>query len=845
MIIHKIIHNVLKRKMARRNLLPLAVMCICVWGSAACSRSEAGVAVDRLEVRESVPFSADGFRSARWLGLTDGCPVFLDSAGKMLFAAAENSDRTEIARLDADEFPAGVTAVQTDRSLVVSDNGDRLWVLYRDGGFVWRELPPLAETEMDNTDNGTAVEAKDGGASGEGSMPARVIRRVRLAGAAEKDGVLWLAVENGTGRFSRPERTVNIYTLKKGEEGPYRKVMTLPCGADAPEAAGCTLAFQSNGADACAYVFMPETIWEYNLRLGKVREAARPERMPEGPFSGGVARGAAHVVLAGPDGLALYHTITGTCVSFPVPGAAAGEQVLGYGISGGEICRVSAGAAGRGTVEVLAFERITGGFTPGDIVVVILYFLALLGIGIYFSKRQKNPDDYFKGGHRIPWWAAGLSLFGTALSAITFMAIPAKAFATNWSYMLFNAGIVLVAPIIMFVFIPFFRSLNITTAYQYLEVRFNSLIRVICSLAFIIFQVGRMGVVLFLPSIAVHLVTGVNIFLCISLMGVFSILYTRMGGIEAVVWTDALQVVILLGGAIFAIAHIVLHSGIGVSQTVAIAWQDGKLSLGDTAFDLTSPAVWTTLIATFFTNLTTYGTDQSMVQRYLTTGSQKEAQKSVLTNALLTIPATVIFFTIGTVLYVYFKTHPQLMSVTMENTDAVFPWYICSQLPVGLTGLLISGIFAAAMSTLSGSMNSAATAYIIDIRPKLFPRKGEASLGEAKRATLIVGGISLLFAFLMATWDINSLWDEFNRILGLILGSMGGLFMLGMITRRANSAGALIGMAVSIAVQVAVAAYTPVHLLLYTSVGFVTCFAVGYAASLVFGKSGETKKHIK
>ena len=218
MIIHKIIHNVLKRKMARKNLLPLAVMCICVWGSAACSRSEAGVAVDRLEVRESVPFSADGFRSARWLGLADGCPVFLDSAGKMLFAAAENSDRTEIARLDADEFPAGVTAVQTDRSLVVSDNGGRLWVLYRDGGFVWRELPPLAETEMDNTDNGTAVEAKDGGASGEGSMPARVIRRVRLAGAAEKDGVLWLAVENGTGRFSRPERTVNIYTLKKGEE---------------------------------------------------------------------------------------------------------------------------------------------------------------------------------------------------------------------------------------------------------------------------------------------------------------------------------------------------------------------------------------------------------------------------------------------------------------------------------------------------------------------------------------------------------------------------------------------------------------------------------------------------
>lgn len=482
------------------------------------------------------------------------------------------------------------------------------------------------------------------------------------------------------------------------------------------------------------------------------------------------------------------------------------------------------------------------GFSWADIIVIILYFAALLCIGVFFSKRQKNANDYFKGGERIPWWAAGLSLFGTALSAITFMAIPAKAFSTDWSYMLFNVGIVLVAPVIMFIFIPFFRKLDITTAYQYLEIRFNSLIRVICSLAFIIFQVGRMGVVLFLPAIAINIVTGFNIFLCIALMGVFSILYTRMGGIEAVVWTDALQVVILLGGAIFAIFHIVAQIPGGWSETMTIAIDCSKLNLGDCSFDFTNPTVWTVLIATCFTNLTMYGTDQSMVQRYLTTSSKKAAQKSVLTNALLTIPATIIFFFIGTVLFVFYRTYPTELSPAMENVDAVFPYYIYTKLPKGLIGLLISGIFAAAMSTLSGSMNSAATAFEVDIRPKLFPKSVMATgaddkrweLKRAKRTTMIIGVLSLLFAFLMATWDINSLWDEFNTILGLILGSMGGLFFLGMVTKRANAKGALIGMVVSIIVQALVARYTPVYLLLYTTVGFVTCFVVGYVASLFF-----------
>ena len=299
--------------------------------------------------------------------------------------------------------------------------------------------------------------------------------------------------------------------------------------------------------------------------------------------------------------------------------------------------------------------------------------LSLTLIGWYFSRKQKTSDDYFKGGGRIPWFVAGLSIFGTALSAITFMAIPAKAYATDWSYMLFNSGIVLVVPIIVSLFIPFFRQLNVTTAYEYLEARFNPLVRVLCSLAFILFQIGRMGVVLLLPAIALNVVTGFDIFLCISLMGLLSLVYTFMGGIEAVAWTEALQVVVLLGAAITVLVIVCLQLPENFGTVVTSALDAGKFNLGSTDFDLRQPTMWTVLIATFFTNITTYGTDQTIVQRYLTTSSEHEARKGVYVNAALTIPATLLFFLVGTALWAFYRYNPEELSMAIRDSDAILP----------------------------------------------------------------------------------------------------------------------------------------------------------------------------
>lgn len=470
--------------------------------------------------------------------------------------------------------------------------------------------------------------------------------------------------------------------------------------------------------------------------------------------------------------------------------------------------------------------------------VLVVYFILLIWIGYYFSKRQKNTDDYFKGGGRVPWWAAGLSIFGTGLSAITFMAIPAKSYATDWAYIWFNAGILLMAPIIIYLFIPIFRKLNISTAYEYLELRFNVALRTIGSMSFILFQIGRMAVVLFLPAIAINVVTGIDIYVCILSMGILSLLYTLMGGIEAVIWTDAMQVVVLMGGAILCLVLMIANIDGGFSEIVDVAIENNKFNAFDMALNWHSPTLWVVLFGGFFTSLATYGSDQTMVQRYLTTADEKGAVKSLLTNVWLTLPATILFFFVGTALFVFFKQHPQEMNFSFSNGDSIFPWYIVTELPNGIVGLLISGILAAAMSSVSSSINSAAASYSIDIHFRFW--KTSSNLKTAKIATFVIGILGTLVAIFMAGFEIKSLWDVFNKVLGLILGSMSGLFLLGVIIKKANSNGALIGFIGSLIVQIYIANYTNIHLLLYTATGMVACFLLGIIGSILFPNKIKT-----
>ena len=469
-----------------------------------------------------------------------------------------------------------------------------------------------------------------------------------------------------------------------------------------------------------------------------------------------------------------------------------------------------------------------------DILVITLYFILILGLGIYFSKRQKNTEDYFKARERIPSWAAGLSLFGTALSPITFMAIPAKTYSTDWSYFLLNMSVFLAVPLIVYLFIPYFRRKNIKTAYEYLEIRFSVIIRLVGSICFILYQIGRMGVVLFLPSIAINLVTGVDLFICISLMGVISLIYTLMGGIEAVIWTDVVQVFVLMGGVIISLAMNVINTDGGFEGILEIAHLEDKFNAFDLTLSLKEPTVWVMLFGGFFANLTSYGTDHTMVQRYLVTPTKKEAQKSIWIGALLTIPSSLIFFFVGTTLFVFYKMNPSALNENFITDDAIFPWYIVTELPTGISGILIAAIFAAAMSSLSSSMNAGAASLNVDILDRFGLGKNEDPMKIARWTTFIIGTLGILFAFFMATFDIKSLWDEFNKILGLILGSLGGVFLLGLMTKKANSKGVVFGIVFSFLIQILISQFQIVHLLLYSATGVISCFISGYIASLFF-----------
>ena len=468
---------------------------------------------------------------------------------------------------------------------------------------------------------------------------------------------------------------------------------------------------------------------------------------------------------------------------------------------------------------------------------LILYLLAMVGIGWYFARSNADSGDYFTGGGTMPWWAAGVSIFATMLSSLTFMSVPAKAFYTDWTFVWANSGILLVAPLVVAIYLPFFRRLNVTSAYEYLEKRFNLAVRLYGSAAFILFQLGRQAIVLLLPSLALATVSDLDVRLCIILMGALCVAYTVMGGIRAVIWTDVCQTVVLLGGGILALVIVLVNTEGGITGLFETASTAGKLHSINTTLDPSTAAnaFWVIIAGNFFINLIPYTSDQTVVQRYMTTPDEKRAARSIWTNALLAIPATILFFLIGTALFVFYKTHPGRLDPTQPG-DAIFPAFILGNMPVGIAGIVIAGIFAAAQSTVSSSLNSVAAVLTTDFWQRLSQRTRteKQTLRMARILTAVVGIFATCAALVLAELDLKNLWDAFNTLIGLAASGLAGLFALGIFSRRANAPGALIGAVSSILVLYLIQRHTDIHFFLYAAIGILTCTSVGYLASFLF-----------
>ena len=479
------------------------------------------------------------------------------------------------------------------------------------------------------------------------------------------------------------------------------------------------------------------------------------------------------------------------------------------------------------------------GFQPLDYFFLTIYLASLVAMGIYISRKGTTTDDFFLAGRRIPWWAAGLSIYGTQLSSISFIAVPAKVYATDWVYLLVQLSIILIAVPVVFLYLPFFRRTKMTSAYEYLERRFNVGVRLFASASFVLYQFGRMAIVLFLPAIALATVTGINVHLCILVMGLLATVYTALGGIEAVIWTDVVQVVVLLGGALLSLALILAELEGGLGGLIASGSQAGKFHVLNWSWDYTTASVWVVLIGNLFNNLVPYTSDQAVIQRYLTTKDEQAAARGIWLNAAMLVPSTVVLFMLGTALWAFYRANPELLDPS-QATDSIFPLFMAQQLPTGIAGLVIAGVFAASMSTLDSSLNSVATALTTDWYSRFHPdAEDHSKLVLARWLTVILGVLATSMSLALASFDVGSLWDTFQASMGLFGGGLAGLFALGILTRRANGRGALVGAVASVFVLVWVQRNSDAHFFLYGMVGVTSCFVIGYLSSFLFAKTGR------
>lgn len=456
-----------------------------------------------------------------------------------------------------------------------------------------------------------------------------------------------------------------------------------------------------------------------------------------------------------------------------------------------------------------------------DLVVVVIYLLAVTAIGCLIPRRPKSTDQFAAAGGRLPGWVVGLSIIGTFVSSLSFIGSPGKTFGGTWVPFVFSLTLPYAAWVSTKWFVPFFRNCGSLSAYHHLEERFGAWSRLYASLCNVLYHIARIGAILFAVSVAVaHLFCEdpediqIVVQTLILIIGVLVIIYAVIGGIEAVIWTDVIQSIILVGGTLVCLAIVlgkIPHGFAGVISE-ATGTKPNKLALGSMAFDLSAPeSFWTMILFGFFINLQNFGGDQTFVQRYFTAKSEAAASRSVWMGALLFIPISALLFFIGTSLFVYYKS-AGILPEGIEN-DHVLPHFIATELPTGVAGLLIAAILAAAMSTVDSSLNSSSTLLLVDVRNRFFNRAvtqpdGTELRDESKDlfflklSTVLIGILGIGLGLILSTQP-SGILDGWWTLSGILSGGTLGLILLARFTRvqgwQAGAAGiaaGFLGMAV-------------------------------------------------
>ncbi|MCU0455421.1 MAG: sodium:solute symporter [Bacteroidales bacterium] len=476
-----------------------------------------------------------------------------------------------------------------------------------------------------------------------------------------------------------------------------------------------------------------------------------------------------------------------------------------------------------------------------DIVVFLVLTSVNLIVGVIFYFSNKTSDQFTAGGRKMPAWVTGMSIFATFVSSISFLALPGKAYASDWNAFVFSLSIPFAAIMTVKYFVPHYRAIGSISAYYYLEQRFGPWARTYASICYMLTQLMRTGAILMLLALPLNALFGWNIRMIVVLTGIVVILYSMLGGIKAVMWTDALQGIILIAGALVCAGILTFSMPEGPGQLFKIAAANGKFSLGSFGTSLSESTFWVVLIYGLFINLQNYGIDQNYVQRYMTTGTDREAKSSALFGSLLYIPVSLLFFYIGTALFSYYTARPDLLPPELKvpgTADKVFPWFIATGLPSGFTGLLIAAIFAAGMSTVSTSLNSTATIILSDYYKRYINRNA----GERKSMTvlyissLLTGVAGIVIALLLV--GVESALDAWWSLASIFSGGMLGLFLLGFISAKARKPEAITGVVLGVVViaWMSLSPTSPFHTNLTIVFGTLVIFLTGFLFSSMFRK---------
>ncbi len=461
-------------------------------------------------------------------------------------------------------------------------------------------------------------------------------------------------------------------------------------------------------------------------------------------------------------------------------------------------------------------------FTSLDWIVLVAYFLGTMSIGFHFYRKSRNTEGFMAAGRSLPGWACGLSILATYLSSISFLALPGKAYAANWNSFVFSLSLPIAAWLAVRYFMPYYRSTGDVSAYAHLEKRFGPWARVYASFFYILTQLARMGVVMYLMAMPLCVLLQKDIVWIILFTGISVTIYAFVGGIVAVIWADALQAIVLMVGAVICSLLILFNMPEGPNQIFEIAAQNHKFSLGDFGLSLTESTFWVVLVYGIVINLQNFGIDQSYIQRYIASKNNHEARKSIWIGALLYLPLSALFFFIGTQLFAFYQVHPDYRAevklivaeqrlihegidpqaedftsqqqaradelTNQDIGDGVFPHFIGRMLPQGVTGLLIAAIFAAGMSTVSTSLNSSATLLVTDWYQRFFKHNtDEKHTMKALYLATILWGILGTGVAILLTRTSESILDIWWTLAGILGGGMIGLFLLGMISRKARN----------------------------------------------------------